>query len=286
MATLGHGDKFEAGSATTGSTPALYATIRDEIIRAIQVGTYAPGSLLPSNTDIQRRWQVSNKTSRRVLTELAELGWARAEGRRGFIATAGPVPSGYDVEATGPDPEPAGTQVPNLVPPTYAPPRPAHTVPLSGPLPAQFTAVASVQAGTEPAPAEVAHALRLYHPGVPIHVRRRVITDTAGTVPLEIRTSYTIAVREDSAIAQAAPIPEPWPQALAIHTPHVITTAQSTVTARHPTAYEAATLRLPPHGIVLVRATTLHSELGPPIDHTLSVWPADTTTIHAADHPT
>ncbi|XVQ08469.1 GntR family transcriptional regulator [Spirillospora sp. CA-255316] len=284
-------DRFRATPAATGSTPALYATIRDQIIRAIQLGTYAPGAMLPTNAQIQEKWGVSHTTSRRVLAELAEAGWAQFLGTRGYIATAGPAPVNPD--PTGPDPEPALTGHPGIPPPPYpAPPapasplpaRPAHTVPLDGDIPDQFTAVTAIQAAIEPAPADVAHALRLHGPGTPIHVRRRIITDGASTTPLEIRTSYTIHVPEGP-ITRTDPIPECWHQALNAHTVHTVTATASTINARHPTPYEGATLRVPPHAIVLVRATTHHSELGPPIDLTVSVWPAETTTIHAPQHP-
>ncbi|MFI0446020.1 UTRA domain-containing protein [Actinomadura sp. 6N118] len=357
MAALGQDDAFSpsptTGSrdTTTGSAPALYAVIRDEIIGDILSGTYPLGSLLPSNAQICERWQVSHRTSRRVLSELAELGWARSAGTRGYIAAqgttdaynrygptepdhsdatmpdprsftpSGPAPSGHTQPGyTGPTPPPPayytgqptpgqmepGGPAPGQPPPghpgpgqatgyppaaapgaaPYSPPRPVHTIPLGGGIPAELTAVHHVQVSIEPTPPEVAHALQITGTPGPIHVRRRVITDTTGQIPLELRTSYTPAIDPASALARPDVITEPWPQALATHTGRAPATATSHIHARHPQPFEAGALHLAADAIVLVRDTTTRAATGTPIDYTVSVWPAESTRVQADDHAT
>ena len=276
--------------------PALYAVIRDQIVAAIADGTYPPGSLLPSNSEIQERWNVSHATSRRVLQELQRLGWARSGGTRGYIATAGPghptaqatqdEPADMPSQASPPPGQTVPTQatqsMQGLAPPP-ALPRPAHTVPLGGFIPPRFASPAQIIVRTEPAPAPAAHALHI-EPGEPVNVRRRVLTDTSGTVPVEVRTSYTRHVVEGSPLACPAAIPEPWPRALTEHTGHAIRTASSHISARHPDVYEAAALQLPADGIVLVRTTTYETDTGELLDFTASVWPAASTGIYAHHH--
>lgn len=317
MATLGQQGPFRNGEADTGaSSPIAYVAIRDEIIGNIIGGVYPPGVRLPSNSQIQERWQVSHATSRRVLQELEKAGWARSEGRRGYFATTGPANEYHryggtlDARTDGPDwdeetrrdpgtaphgqphavPQPTAHGHPATypqappAPPQPAPPRPIFTVEVGGRLPDRFTSVAYVHAQFEPIPPEAAAALRVTSGGMVVNVRRRIITDPGGSVPLELRTSYTPGIKPDSPLASPDVIAQPWPQALSAHTPHAPATASSTISARHPSDYEAAALKLPTHAIVIVRATTLQTVTGATIDFTTCVWPAESTTLSVPVH--
>ncbi|TDC72851.1 GntR family transcriptional regulator, partial [Actinomadura sp. 7K507] len=94
MATLGHQEPFNTTSSTgTGNSPELVAVIRDAIVRDIVNGKYPRGARLPTNPQIQEQWKVSARTSRRVLAQLTEHGWAVSEGTRGYTSTGGPPPA-------------------------------------------------------------------------------------------------------------------------------------------------------------------------------------------------
>ncbi|WP_329519878.1 GntR family transcriptional regulator [Spirillospora sp. NBC_01491] len=261
---------------TTGSSPALYATICDELIAEIRAGTRPPGTWMPTNSDIQDRWGVSNRTSRRVLYELEQAGLIKGQGTRGYLVTG----QRQIVDRTIPDPGPAAGHHP-----TYAAPRPAHTVSLGGNIPDQLCALQVIRAGWEPAPPDVAQALRLPGPGAPVCVRHRLVTDPPGAVTLELRTSYTPHVPSGSPLTEHAIIPGSWPEILTRYTNHRPVTATTLVSVRQPSGHEAPALQITPQASVLVRTSTLHSSDGTPVDQTISIWPADSTTIHAVNHP-
>ncbi|WP_067490987.1 UTRA domain-containing protein [Actinomadura hibisca] len=270
---------------TTGSNPTLYADIRDTVIDEIRAGLYPSGALLPSNAQIQKRWKVSSRVSRRVLAELEEAGWATSAGTRGYIAASGP--SGRQISAaelTIPDDHRQVAAVP--LGPTdssgHPIPRPLHTVPIHGYLPAELTTVQRVTVTVEPAPPEIAAALAPITPGTPVHVRRRVVTDPTGRVPVELRASYLPDLSPDHPLAQPAATGEPWPAALAHHTPQPLSPPECVITARPADPREVRALALPPYAWVLTRAATTHTTTGQPIDCTLSIWPADHTRVHAA----
>ncbi|HEU5159533.1 MAG TPA: GntR family transcriptional regulator [Streptosporangiaceae bacterium] len=66
----------------------LYEIIRDQLIDDITSGrAYPPGALLPSVREITVKWTVSTTTARKVLSELVNAGYARAEGTRGHVST-------------------------------------------------------------------------------------------------------------------------------------------------------------------------------------------------------
>ncbi|WP_301174841.1 GntR family transcriptional regulator [Actinomadura geliboluensis] len=318
---MGHKETFNAPAGHTGSSPQLVAVIRDAIVRAIIDGQYPRGARLPTNPEIQQRWRVSARTSRKVLAQLTEEGWAISEGTRGYTSTGGPpgtpAPGPARAHAPGreaddhtdtydprtdtrtpledttlpddpahpqaPAPHP-GNQPPSALPPAPPVPRPVHTVAIGAAIPEQLSAVHLISATYEPAPPEVAYALRMDGPGLPVMVRRRLITDPAGNIPLELRTSYTPAVPADSPLARPAVLPGTWTDNLAAHTGHRPATGTSHIRIRPASPYEAPALHLTPGAYILMRATTTHTDDGTPIDHTVSVWP-ETTTINADRHP-
>ncbi|MUN42580.1 GntR family transcriptional regulator [Actinomadura litoris] len=275
----------EPANSRTGTTPLLWSTIRDQIIRDIVEGKIPPGSWLPTNAQIQERWEVSNRTSRRVLQELEQAGWAQGQGTRGYLATAGPAPQQIGQPAL-----PAAfadATLPDTTRRDTAPgaPRPAHTIPINGQIPAEFARLRIISVGYEPAPAPVAYALNLTGPGAAVCVRRRlVVTPTTDATPLEVRISYTPGVHPDSPLAKPQLLPDTWPDNLATHTGHRPTTATSYISTRPAEDWEAVALHLPPATPALVRLTTLAAS-GTPIDQTVSIWPAATTTIQAEGHP-
>ncbi|WP_308287295.1 UTRA domain-containing protein [Actinomadura parmotrematis] len=223
------------------------------------------------------------------------------DSTRGYLATTGPegadsaapMPPGF-ADATAPDPRTGAGSGPHAVPavlpaqrtdlptPSSGPrplPRPAHTITLRGQIPEPMTSTHLVSVSYEAPPATVVYALALRPSAAHILVRRQVIADPTGRIALEIRTSYTPGVYPDSPLAQSQPIPGPWPDALAVHLNLRPATSRTDVTAHHPTPYQASILNLDSTAIVLVRDVTLYTTHGDPIDHTVSVWPADSTRI-------
>jgi GntR family transcriptional regulator len=74
-------------AGTPYSNP-LYETIRDEITRLLATGEWKHGDLMPSESDLAKRFGVSKGTIRRALDEL-EAGriLVRRQGRGTFVAT-------------------------------------------------------------------------------------------------------------------------------------------------------------------------------------------------------
>ncbi|MER6817690.1 GntR family transcriptional regulator [Spirillospora sp. NPDC000708] len=280
-------------SSRTGTTPLLWTTIRDQIIREIVEGRIQPGAWLPTNAEIQQRWQVSNRTSRRVLHELELAGWAQGQGTRGYLATAGPAATQQtapaDMERTVADTTRRDDQrtAPRAAQIGTSPvPRPVHTVPISGQIPAEFSRIRIMAVGYEPAPPDVAYALRLSGPGASVSVRRRlVVTPTSDATPLEVRISYTPGVTPGNPLTVPSLLPGTWPENLTAHTGQRPATATSFINTRPAADWEAAALHIPPATPTLVRLTTLATASGTPVDHTVSIWPAATTTIAAEGHP-
>jgi DNA-binding GntR family transcriptional regulator len=97
---------------------------------------------------------------------------------------------------------------------------------------------------------------------------------------VELRVSYLPAeLAEDTPIAEARPIPEAWPAALATYIGRQVRLASSHVTARHPTQEEAAALALASDAAVLVREDIHDDHHGIPVDYTRTIWPGDSTRL-------
>lgn len=73
------------GAETNG-----YQAIAEILRGQIREGVYAPGSLLPTEKDLQASFGVSRSTVRRALNALADSGWADVKPKRGVAAVVGP----------------------------------------------------------------------------------------------------------------------------------------------------------------------------------------------------
>jgi DNA-binding GntR family transcriptional regulator len=259
----------------------MYASIRDQLASEITAGVYPAGALLPSIREIMQRWDVSTTTARRVLDELAASGFARKEGTRGHISTGGAQPQQA--------PPAAEYEHSRKAPPPAAVPgrltiRTTHTIPVGGsigPDAAEGTPVLDVRA--ERPTAEVALALRAADPSRPVIVRRCLLSAADGT-PVELRVSYLPKeLAEATPIAEARPVPEEWPAALATYLGRQVRLASSHVTARHPNQEEAAALALASDAAVLVREESHEDQHGIPIDYTRTIWPGDSTRLIVSD---
>lgn len=71
---------------TTRYSPPKYFQITREIIAAIQSGSLAPGTSVPSENEIIEKYNVSNTTARKALHELEKEGWVtRIKGKGTFV---------------------------------------------------------------------------------------------------------------------------------------------------------------------------------------------------------
>lgn len=66
--------------------------IAEHLRQSIRDGVYLPGSLLPTERELQEQFKVSRGTVRRSLGLLIESGWAESSPNRGVRAKVGPLP--------------------------------------------------------------------------------------------------------------------------------------------------------------------------------------------------
>jgi DNA-binding GntR family transcriptional regulator len=72
-------------------TRPLWRQIAVEIIRRIRVGTYPPGSRVPSTLEIAQEFGVVNATAAKAMRYVREQGWTRGEvGLGTFVADSLP----------------------------------------------------------------------------------------------------------------------------------------------------------------------------------------------------
>lgn len=68
-----------------------YTMIAAELRERIRAGEFAPGTLLPTERELQERHGVSRSTVRRAMSRLIQTGWAEALPNRGVAAKLGPA---------------------------------------------------------------------------------------------------------------------------------------------------------------------------------------------------
>lgn len=78
-------------SKKTSSSRTGYQDVADVLRREIREGKISEGSLLPTERDLQVRFQTSRTTVRRALQALVDSGWAEASPNRGVLARRGPL---------------------------------------------------------------------------------------------------------------------------------------------------------------------------------------------------
>lgn len=67
-----------------------YQAVADSLRADIRAGEFQPGTLLPTEKELQARFRVSRTTVRRALASLVESGWAELLPNRGVIVRSGP----------------------------------------------------------------------------------------------------------------------------------------------------------------------------------------------------
>lgn len=267
-----------SGQDAGGHAPYAYERVCNDIRTLINAGTYGSGALLPSVREITGRWSVSSTTARRALGQLVTEGYARTEGRRGFISTGGPSPAtSGDIVPASPPGGTAGSS--NSRTSGRFVVRSLHSFTIDDLASLAQGQVSAVDVRREVPPADVTLALRT-DPTTPVIVRRRLFVDIDDGMPIHFRTSYLPAeVADGTALADRAVLDPPWPLAVAIYTTHHLNASATQTTARHPTDIEAAALDLRADSAVLVRDDITYDLDGNPVDFTRNVWPGDTTQL-------
>lgn len=78
--------------STNGEEALGYQAIAEELRKRIRDGSFAPGSLFPTERELREEFSVSRSTVRRALKALIDSGWAESSPNRGVIARQGPTP--------------------------------------------------------------------------------------------------------------------------------------------------------------------------------------------------
>ncbi|MDR1634555.1 MAG: GntR family transcriptional regulator [Bifidobacteriaceae bacterium] len=75
------------GRLTANASP-LYSALRADLLRRIRVGEFGVGEWLPSESELQKEYAMSQTPVRRALTELEQAGMIRRHQGRGSVVTS------------------------------------------------------------------------------------------------------------------------------------------------------------------------------------------------------
>jgi len=204
----------------------LLQTVQDRI----RAGTYPLGSLLPSEAELLREFDVSRQVVIRAMLILEQDGWIRGEQGRGRVVLGVPEQHGGSHGAT----------------------RLAQAETGMGQV-----AVKVLSAGPVKAPARIASALRV-RTGAPVVARRRLLY-ADGIGPVELCTTYvTPGMAAGTDITADAPLPDGVVAHLRTHKRIVFDQAEEEISARLPTAEEAQLLEIGPRDVLLTLLVTVH----------------------------
>jgi DNA-binding GntR family transcriptional regulator len=84
-------------------TPPKYAQVIDELRRRIESGEYAPGSLLPSEHQLSDEFQIARPTVVRALRVLRQDGWIDTQQGKGSFVRGRPALAGLESQRPGED---------------------------------------------------------------------------------------------------------------------------------------------------------------------------------------
>ena len=225
--------------------PPRYAQLVTAIQDRITSGAYPPGSLMPTEAALTAEFGVSRATVVRALQLLKADGWIESHQGRGTYVRSQPVTA---------DPLRRGADL--------------------------LTAVERVGSGSEvlrvgPAavPADVASALAV-SPGTQAVVRERLVTVDGEPVEL-VAAWFPVALAEGTDVASQEKLGEGLAEHLRRRKGVRLARVTERVTARMPTAQEAATLGVPRRVPVLDLLVTAYDGEGRPVQVVTVVLPAD-----------
>ncbi len=227
--------------------PPKYGQLVYALQQRIESGEFAPGSLLPSEHQLSREYQVSRPTVVRALQILRQQGWIDPQQGKGTFVKGRP--------SSTEDRRQRGREVLE---------RDEATV--SGRL---------VHAGLAPAPERIAAQLGV-ESGSEVLLRRRVVTE--GRTPTELTSAWFPA---EFAAGTALDSPEPLPEGIRRHVQTRkgvrIDRVVERITARMPTEDETALLKLAKRTPVSVLSLviTAYDPDGRPVEVVEVVLPSD-----------
>lgn len=216
--------------------PPKYVVIVNAVQQRIEDGTYPPGAMLPSETQLIKEFGVSRPTVVRSLELLRQQGWIEAQHGRGRIVRGRPA---------------AGTRRVS-----------EHTSAL---LAAVDTAdVQVLEAGPVIAPARAAAALQL-RAGAAVVARRRLVSvDKVG--PVELATAYLpVELAAGTGAGEPAPLPEGLLAHLSARKGAVFDHVVQRISTRRPSAEQARLLQVGRADCLLNMLLTVCDRAGRPV---------------------
>jgi len=214
--------------------PPKYAVIVNTIQARIEDGTYPPGLMLPSETQIMNEFGVSRPTVVRALEYLRQHGWIDTRPGKGRFARPRPVE-------------------PRALPP--------HAQALLGDEAVGRTRV--VDAKQVPAPPRAASALDVDE-GTPVMMRRRLI-DVDEVGPVELGIAYVpLDVADGTEVGSMEPMPEGLLRHLTVRKRMEFVHATERISARQATSEEATLLELARRECVLTALLSIYDRTGRP----------------------
>jgi GntR family transcriptional regulator len=215
--------------------PPKYAVIVNALQARIEDGTYVPGALLPSETDLMAEFGVSRPTAVRAFDFLRQHGWVEARQGRGRFVLGRPV------QARG---------------------VPAHVSAMLGD--EVDARVRVVEVARVPASTRVAAALDVSD-GALVVARRRVVS-VVGLGPVEAGTVYVpVEVAQGTDVGSVAPLPAGLLSHLAARKGIEFGHATERISARVATAQESRLLEVGRRECVLTVLLVVHDRAGQPV---------------------
>ena len=216
--------------------PPKYVVIVNAMQQRIQDGTYAQGTMLPSETELIGEFKASRPVVVRALDLLRQDGWIESRQGKGRFVLGPPAKHPRRAKERGyavlDDAEPPGANV----------------------LAAQIVS----------APPRAASALNI-SPGTSVLARRRVVVaDEIG--PVELATAYLPTdLAEGTDVASLEPLPDGLLRHLTARKPVRFDHVSERISARLPTAEEAALLQIGQSDPVLTVLLSVCDRTGTPL---------------------
>jgi GntR family transcriptional regulator len=215
--------------------PPKYAVIVNALQARIEDGTYPPGSMLPSETQLMNEFGVSRPTTVRAFDYLRQHGWITTQPGKGRFVKARP-------------PEPRGM--------------PPHASMLLADEVDSHVHILDVARG--PAPARAAAALEIAQ-GAPVVIRRRLLVAN-GLGPVELGITYVpVDLVDGTDLGSVAPLPDSLVGHLAARKGIEFGHATQRISARPATADESNLLRIGRRECVLTALLAVHDQAGVPV---------------------
>jgi GntR family transcriptional regulator len=211
--------------------PPKYVQIVNAIQQRIQDGTYAPGTKIPSETELLREFDASRPVVVRALGILEQADWIEAQHGRGRFVRG--IPTG-------------GRLSPHL----------AEVLTRQ-----EDATVQLLSAGPVMAPNRAAVALDV-ETGTPVIARRRLVVATE-LGPIELATVYVpVDVAAGTDIGTASPVESGLVRHLRARKGIELDHATERISGRLPTAEEAGLLAIGRRDVLLTLLVTLHDRAG------------------------